>query len=341
MVKIAIVGAGYWGPNLIRNVESLPNADPEWVCDLDGSRLKRVGSQYPSIRVTTDLEEILRDRETEAVILATQAETHAELGLRILAAGKHLLVEKPMAMNTGEAEALVEKAEAEGLVLMVGHTFEYNAAVRKVRKLIEAGELGEVFYLYSQRVNLGKVRTDCNAMWNLAPHDVSIANYLVGESPAWVTASGYKFLNRELEDVVFMTIGYPQERVAHIHVSWLDPNKVRRTTIVGSKKMVVYDDMSTDAKVKVYDKGVEKVTPNGYDPVAPPFGEFQYLTRSGDVWIPKIDFHEPLHEEVSHFAACIERGEKPRTDGRNGLDVVKVLDAAQRSLENDGATIEL
>ncbi len=341
MLQVGIVGAGYWGPNLIRNVARLPNAHPRWVCDLSRSCLSRIKDQYPSTSVTEDLEDLLGDEELAAVILATPTETHAELGLRILEAGKHLMVEKPLATTVRDARMLVERAEARELVLLVGHTFEYNAAVRKVRELIESGEVGEVYYLYSQRVNLGKIRDDCNAMWSLAPHDVSIANYLIGEAPAWVSAMGHRFLGRPIEDVVFLTAGYPGGRVAHIHVSWLDPNKIRQTTIVGSKKMVVYDDMSIDAKVKIYDKGVNKADGSRTAGTAPPFGEFQYLTRTGDLSIPRIDFREPLHEEVSHFVACVEDGAAPRTGGRNGLAVVEVLEAAQASLEAGGRTVEL
>ncbi|MCP3958324.1 MAG: Gfo/Idh/MocA family oxidoreductase [bacterium] len=340
-VRIAVVGAGYWGPNLIRNVARLPQASLDCVCDQRPSRLERIRAQYPVRTVTTELNEVLADSAVDAVILATPPETHGEIGLEILESGRHLLVEKPMAMTAAEAERLVEEAAARELVLLVGHTFEFNAAVLKVRKLIAAGEIGDVYYLHSQRVNLGKVRTNCNALWSLAPHDVSIANFLFGERPLWVRASGYKFLDQELEDVVFLNLGYPQNRVAHIHVSWLDPDKVRRTTVVGSRKMIVYDDMSHDAKVKVFDKGVSKQAVTTEALEAPPFGEFVFLTHTGDVWIPKIDFAEPLHQEVAHFVACIQGREKPRTGGLNGLAVVRALEGAQESLARGGATVEL
>ncbi len=341
MFRVAVAGAGYWGPNLIRNIKSQRNARLEHICDHDPKRLERIRGLYPDTRLTLDLAEVLDDARVDAVVLATPAETHGELGLRVLRSGRHLLIEKPLALTVREAEALVEEAAARDLVLMVGHTFEYNAAVRKVRQLIEDGEIGEVYYLHSQRLNLGKVRQDCNSLWSLAPHDVSIANYLVGQPPEWVKASGYEFLQQGVEDTVFMTVGYPGRRVAHIHVSWLDPNKVRRTTVVGSRKMIVYDDMSAEAKVKVYDKGVEKAEPVAGDLQAPPFGEYQFLTRSGDIWIPKIDFGEPLQEEVSHFVACVEGRERPRTDGKNGLAVVRVLEAAQESLSRNGEQVEL
>ncbi len=341
MLKVAVVGVGYWGPNLIRNVAQLPNASLECVCDHSQARLARIGDQYPAVTLTPHLTEVLSDSRIDAMILATPAQTHAELGLRVLDAGKHLLVEKPLAMTTREAEALVEKAEAKDLVLLVGHTFEYNAAVRKVHEIIRSDEIGSVCYLYSQRVNLGQVRNDCNALWSLAPHDVSIANYLIGESPEWVRATGYQFLGHGQEDVVFMDVGYPGNRIAHIHVSWLDPNKIRRTTVVGKEKMIIYDDMSNDAKVKVYDKGVSKVQAPSGALEAPPFGEFQFLTRTGDVWIPKIDFQEPLRVEVAHFVACVEGGERPLTGGLNGLAVVKALEAAERSLASGGSPIEV
>ncbi len=341
MVGVAVVGVGYWGPNLVRNAAAVPGASLEWICDLRPERLERLRGSYPAARHTTDLEEVLASDNVGAVILATPAETHDEIGLEVLAAGKHLLVEKPLAMTVTGARALVDEAATRRLVLLVGHTFEYNAAVRKVRELIAGGEIGDLIYLHSQRVNLGQVRTGCNAMWSLAPHDISIANFLVGAPPVWVRAYGYRFLGQEHEDVVFLNIGYPDNRVAHIHVSWLDPNKVRRTTVVGSRKMVVYDEMSNDAKVRVYDKGVSRVmAPNG-DAAAPPFGEFQFLTRSGDILIPRIDFTEPLGAEVRHFIACVEGREQPLTDGRSGLAAVQVLEAAQRSLDTGGTVVEL
>lgn len=340
MVKFAVVGAGYWGPNLIRNVIANPRAQLEMVCDLDPSRLAKIKESYPGIYLTTNLEEVLAADEVEAVINATASEHHYAIGKQALESGKHLLVEKPMAMSSREAEEMVALARERGLTLMVGHTFEYNAAVRKVKALMDEGELGEIYYLYSQRVNLGRIRTDCNAMWSLAPHDVSIANFLLGESPLWVRAHGYEVLDTGREDVVFMSIGYPGNRACHIHVSWLDPNKIRKTTIVGSKKMVVYDDVSTDAKVKVYDTGVNKV-PAGALTSMENFGEFLYETRSGDVWVPKIDFKEPLREEIAHFVHCIQSGETPVSDGENGLRVVRVLEAAHRSLQDGGQVIDL
>jgi predicted dehydrogenase len=310
------------------------------VCDLDPSKLAKIKEAHPGVYLTADLEEVLAAGEVEAVINATASEHHYAIGKRILESNKHLLVEKPMAMSSREAEEMVTLARERKLTLMVGHTFEYNAAVRKVKALMDEGELGEIYYLYSQRVNLGRIRTDCNAMWSLAPHDVSISNFLLGESPLWVRAHGYELLDTGREDVVFMSIGYPGNRVCHIHVSWLDPNKVRKTTIVGSKKMVVYDDVSTNGKVLVYDTGVSKV-PAGVLSSVESFGEFLYETRTGDVWIPKIDFKEPLREEIAHFVHCIQTGETPLSDGENGLRVVRVLEAAHRSLQDGGQVIDL
>ncbi|MHC4077523.1 MAG: Gfo/Idh/MocA family protein [Planctomycetota bacterium] len=340
MIKFAVVGAGYWGPNLIRNVVANPTAQLEMVCDLDDRKLAKIKEAYPGLYVTKDLDEVLAADEIDAVINATASENHHAIGKQVLEKGKHLFVEKPMALNSRDAQEMITLARDGSLTLMVGHTFEYNAAVRKVKSLMDEGELGEIYYLYSQRVNLGRIRTDCNAMWNLAPHDISISNFLLGESPVWVRADGYQLLDTGQEDVVFMSIGYPGNRVSHIHVSWLDPNKVRKTTIVGSKKMVVYDDVSTNAKVQVYDMGVSKVS-MGVPSRLGNFGEFLYETRTGDAWFPKIDFKEPLREEIAHFVHCIQTGEPPISYGENGLRVVRVLEAAHQSIQDDGEVIDL
>jgi len=250
-------------------------------------------------------------------------------------AGKHVLVEKPLALSSGEAEELISVAERQKKVLMVGHTFEYNPAVLKIKELLGDGQIGHVYYAYSTRVNLGRVQQDLNALWSIAPHDVSILLFLLGEMPLEVSARGISHLSEGVEDVVFFTMFFPGNVLAHVHASWLDPSKVRRLTLVGSKKMVIYDDLASEGKVRVYDKGVLKAG-NGRV-----YGEFQYKLHSGDIHIPKIDMTEPLHNECAHFIDCIRQGKRPRTDGENGLRVVKVLEAVQRSLEQRGVSVEV
>ncbi len=274
----------------------------------------------------------MADAAIDAVVIASPARTHAGLVADALAAGKHVLVEKPLALATADAVALAERAERAGLVLAVGHTFEYHPAVVKMRALLEAGELGELYYLHSQRVNLGRIQRDVNALWSIGPHDVSIANYLVGSAPRWVAARGARYLHTEVEDVVFATLGYDGGVLAHLHVSWLDPSKLRRTTMVGSRRMVVFDDLDSEAKLRVYDKGADPVPLGG-------FGEYQFRLRSGDIHVPRTDLTEPLALELDHFLECVATGARPRTDGWNGVRVVATLEAAQQSLHNGGAHV--
>jgi predicted dehydrogenase len=334
-VGLAVVGAGYWGPNIVPKAAETSGASHEVVCDLDGERLRKIGRRHPDVRLVRDLDDVLRDDAVDAVIVATPAATHHELGLRVLRAGKDALIEKPLAMTTSDARALVDAAERGGRVLMTGHTFIYNAAVRLIRELVASGEIGEVLYIYSSRVNLGQVRKDVNALWNVAPHDVSIANFVLGESPRRARAVGRSFLQPDIEDVVFAVFEYPSGAIAHVHSSWLDPSKVRRTTFVGSKKMIVYDDVESEGKVKIYDKGVRRTGPDGE------YGEFQLKLHSGDIHIPRITFTEPLADECAHFVECVRTRAVPRTDGRSGLAVVAALAAAQRSLATGGAAVDV
>jgi predicted dehydrogenase len=266
-------------------------------------------------------------------VIVSPARTHAPLVAEALAAGKHVLVEKPLALSTDEAVGLAEAADRAGRVLMVGHTFEYNPAVTRMRALLEAGDLGDLWYLHSQRVNLGRIQRDINALWSIGPHDVSIANYLIGAAPRWVSARGARYLHADVEDVVFATLGYDDGVLAHLHVSWLDPSKLRRTTVVGSRRMVVFDDLDSEAKLRVYDKGA--------DPVSGGFGEFQFRLRRGDLHVPRTDLTEPLALELDHFLECCRTGARPRTDGWNGVRVVATLEAAQRSLDKGGVQIEV
>ena len=333
-LRVALIGYGYWGPNLARNFHQLPEADLVACCDLDQARLEQARRLYPGVRTTDDAAEIWSDPGVEAVVIATPARTHFRLARAALEAGKHVLLEKPLTLSSVEGQALVDLAESEGLTLRVGHVFEYNPAVRYIKSLLDNGELGEIYYLYSTRVNLGRVQSDINALWSIAPHDVSILLYLLEQMPVAVSAQGATFLNSHVEDVVFMTLAFPGGVLAHVHVSWLDPSKVRRMTLVGSRRMVVYDDVASEGKVKIYDKGVYRKGEPGY-------GEFQYRVHSGDIALPKLSMEEPLRIECAHFVECVRTGQRPQTDGRSGIRVVQILEAAQQSLDRQGANVLL
>ncbi len=335
-INVAVIGLGDWGPNVGRNLARLSDVNLYAVCDMQEEALQKIGVQYPAIRLGTDYTELLNDPNVDAVVIATPVATHYALVKECLIAGKHVLVEKPLATTFDQCDELVELADKYNKVLMVGHVFLYNAAVRKLKSIIQSGELGQIYYIYSSRLNLGRVRQDVNALWNFAPHDISIVLYLLDMMPAQVNARGFSFIQPGIEDVVFVTLNFPNGTGVNIHLSWLDPRKMRLMTVVGSEKMVIYDDVSADAKIQIYDKGVTKQPTDQSLGEFKSFGEFQLLLRAGDVLIPKIDFVEPLKLECQHFVDCIETGKKPITDGREGLRVVQVLEAAQRSLENEG-----
>jgi predicted dehydrogenase len=331
-VVMAQIGCGYWGPNLLRNLVANKKCRVKWVAEQDPGRSTYVKDNYPSVMVTDNWHAAILDSDVEAVVIATPATTHFALAKAVLEAGRHVFVEKPLAMSTDEAEELVELARDKEKKLFVGHTFIYNSAVKKVKELIDSGELGDIYYIFGQRLNLGKVRSDVNALWNLAPHDISIALYWFGEEPDHVSARGMQFLQEGIEDVVFLNLDFPSGRYAHIHVSWLDPHKVRKFVLVGSKKMLVYDDVSSDARIILYDKGIDKKTM--HKPMEPfdSFGQFQLMQRSGDIIIPHLNFREPLSTQIEHFLNCIINDTVPDTDGHEGLRVVRVLEAAQASL---------
>jgi predicted dehydrogenase len=339
MVGIAVVGAGYWGPNLIRNFAAVGKLVA--VVDRDQARLDKQRSLYPGLHFTADLQEVLENEAVQGVALATPADSHYDLAKKVLQAGKSVFVEKPLAQTVAECQDLIDLADERGVVLMVGHTFEFNAAVQYVEKCIEQNELGQIYYIYSQRLNLGVVRSDINALWNLAPHDISIALRWLKKMPVRVDARGYTYLQPGIEDVVYLNMEFEDGVAVHVHVSWLDPGKVRRMTVVGSEKMIVYDDASTEAKIQLYDKGIDRRGLDGSLGDFDSFGKFQLIQRAGDVLIPRIDFAEPLRSECQHFVECVAEGKKPLTDGENGLRVVKVLEAASRSLAAGGASIEL
>jgi len=335
-LNIGVVGAGYWGPNLIRNVSQSPNAVLHTVCDMDEHRLQKIKLDLKPLHITTDLNELLNNPEIDGVIVATPAETHHDIGMKVLAAGKHALIEKPLALSSQESHDLIAAAQDKNLILMVGHVFQYNASVLKLKEIIDSGEIGKVLYIYSTRVNLGKIRTDLNAFWNLAPHDISIINYLLDETPDRASGRGFNFLQPEqgVEDVVFAVLEYPNNTIAHIHTSWLDPNKIRRTTVVGEKKMVVYDDIG-DNRITIYDKGAAWVEDTGN------YGLHRLMTYTGDIHIPKIPAKEPLRSEIEHFFECITTGQTPVSDGHSGLGVVQVLEAVSKSIQQDGVSIEI
>ena len=337
MIKLGVIGCGYWGPNLIRNFAAQKDCQLAYISDLDEKRLGHVGMLYPGAVKTRDHEQILADPEVQAVVVATPMSTHYPLGRQVLEAGKHLFLEKPMATTSDDCRALNMLAAARGLHVMVGHTFIYTPAVRKIKTLMEAGELGEIYYVNISRVNLGIFQKDANVVWDLAPHDVAMLNHLFGADPVSVSAIGHCYVQKELgiEDVAFVTLEYPGGRLVHIHVSWLDPNKIRLCTFVGSRKMLVYDDVSPAEKIRVYDKGVD-VQPHYEN-----FGEFQLLYRSGDVFIPRLDTVEPLKAETSHFLDIVRGKVEPLSSGEHGLRVVQVLEGACRSMAENGRRVEL
>jgi predicted dehydrogenase len=340
MVNIAQVGVGYWGPNVLRNLTSFNDVNLSTVCDIDAGRASKYISLFcPGAKTVSDCTDILKDRSIEAVVITTPVRTHFDLARNLLQAGKHVLVEKPLAETAAECKELIRIAEEKNLVLMVGHVFEFNAAVRRVKEYLEAGELGELLYVYSHRLNLGRIQNDISALWSLGPHDVSIMNYWLGSEPLWIKAHGFSYINKGIADVVFATLEYPGNIGLHLHVGWLDPHKLRTITLVGSKKMLVYDDVSADTKLMIYDKGVKDL--DSYLKAPESFAEFQLQLRAGDVLIPSLKFNEPLNAECRHFVDCVKQGSRPLTDGWNGLRVVKVLEAAEKSMQNGGAAVHI
>jgi len=326
MIQVAQIGVGYWGPNLLRNLIASKRCKVTTVVDLSPERQDYVRGLYPAVKVTDRVDEVLHDPAIQAVIIATPVATHFDLAMRALSVGKHILVEKPIARSVAEVTEIGRLANEKKLVAIVGHTFLFNSAVRFVKKLIDSGELGDIRYIYSQRLNLGRIRSDVNALWNFAPHDVSIIQYwLDNPVPLSVMKRGVGYVQENVDDVVFLNIIYPNKVMANIHVSWLDPHKVRTMVVVGSKKMVVYDDVAEN-KIAIYDKGIESVAVLGH---RMDYDNQHYPTfnhRSGDLLFPKIDSKEPLKVEIDHFFDCIEKGTEPITGIDHARKVVQILE---------------
>jgi len=322
-VRVAVAGLGYWGPNLARNFDRLPGAELRWLCDGDDGARERAAAAFPDTPMTGDFDELLADPELDAVAIATPVTTHSDLAQRVLGAGKHCFVEKPLAQNSADAEQLVDAADAAGRVLMVGHLLEYHPGLEMLGDIAAAGDLGDIHYVYGNRLNLGKLRAEENALWSLGAHDVSVLLRLAGEEPYECTAVGESYMREGVEDVVFCFMRFPSGLAAHLHLSWLDPHKERRFTVVGSKKMATFDDMDVERKLTIYDKG--------FDEDFSSYGE--YIARSGEITSPRVPNEEPLRIECRHFIDCVRDGSVPRSDGASGLRVVRVLEQLQHSLD--------
>ena len=322
-MRIGVVGLGYWGPNLARNFAAIAECEVTWLCDASPDARARLERSFPTARFTGELDDLLADEQLDAVVLATPVPTHAELAVAAAEAGKHCFVEKPLATTAADAERAVAAAERAGTILMVGHLLEYHPAVARLKELIDSDELGGLYYIYGNRLNLGKLRADENALWSLGAHDVSVALHLIDEEPRECFAQGASYVREGVQDVVFCYLRFPSGVVAHLHLSWLDPHKERRITVVGERRMATFDDMLIEGKLTIYDKGFDEDTRS--------WGE--YIARSGDTFSPRIPNVEPLRVECEHFVHCVRTGETPRSDGRSGLRVVRVLEALQHSLD--------
>ncbi len=328
-IRVGIIGIGYWGPNIVRNFAAIPDVDVVAVADLRTERLNHIRLLYPGIKSTTDYQDIF-SMNLDAVAVVTPPSTHFPIGMACLREGMHTFIEKPITLNSDDARCLIKVAEEQGLTLMVGHTYEYNPAVRKVKEIVDRGELGEVFYINTERLNLGLFQADLDVIWDLAPHDISIINYILGLDPVRVSARGGDCIFKDKHDIAFIYMEYPEQVIAHIHVSWLNPCKVRRITVVGSKKMLVYDDIESLEKIRIYDIGVE------YPPYTNSYGDFHCSYRYGDIVIPHIQFAEPLRVECQHFIDCVRNPSlTPISSGYSGLKVVSVIEAACNSLKKN------
>jgi predicted dehydrogenase len=327
VLRVGVAGLGYWGPNLARNLAAIAGCELAWLCDPSPEARERQARSFPGARVTGELDDLLGDGQLDAVLLATPVSTHAQLAAAVAEAGKHCFVEKPLATTAADAERAVAAAERAGTTLMVGHLLEYHPAVTRLKELIDGEELGALRYVYGNRLNLGKLRSDENALWSLGAHDVSVVLHLIGEEPQECVAHGASYVREGVQDVVFCYLRFPSGIVAHLHLSWLDPHKERRLTVVGARRMATFDDMLIEGKLAIYDKG--------FDEDARSWGE--YITRSGDIFSPRVPNAEPLRLECEHFLECIRTGATPRSDGHSGLRVVRVLERLQQSLDGQAA----
>jgi predicted dehydrogenase len=334
-LKVGVVGCGYWGPNLIRNFRALADCKLSIMCDVSEERLRHLRMLYPEVETTTDFSHMLNGAGIDAVAIATSVRLHFPMAKASLLAGKHTFIEKPMAASAAECEELVEIAERKGLILMVGHTFLYSPAVRKIKEIVEWGDLGDIRYICARRLNLGLYQKDINVAWDLAPHDISIILHIMEELPLSVNCQGSAHVTPGIEDVTMMCLNFRNNRSAIIHSSWLDPRKTREMTIVGSKRMIVYDDIAAIEKLKIYDARVER--PPHYDT----FGEFHYAYHYGDMYVPYIKQEEPLRSECQHFLDCIRESISPLTDGKRGLELVRILEASSQSLKQGGGAVQL
>jgi predicted dehydrogenase len=337
VTSIGVIGCGYWGPNLLRNFAENESAALRWMCDVDTLRLETLGRRYPSAQTTTDCNQLFDDPQVDAIVIATPVSTHFNFARAALRAGKHVLVEKPFTANVAEAEQLIELAERERLTLMVDHTFIYTGAVRKIKEIVKSGELGELLYFDSVRINLGLFQRDINVVWDLAPHDLAIMDFIIDRRPLSVTATGSCHIERGIENIAYVMFRFPEEFIAHFHFNWLSPVKIRRTLIAGSRKMVVYDDIEPTEKIRVYDKGVL------VEEAANKEAAYRTLVsyRTGDVWVPRLDSTEALHYVCQEFLDSIKEKRRPLTDGHSGLRVVRLLEAAQASMNQQGHPVEI
>jgi predicted dehydrogenase len=326
-ISVGVVGLGYWGPNLARNLAAIPGCEVSWLCDASEEARAKLERSFPGARSTDVIGDLLDDAQLDAVVLATPVPTHAELSVAVAESGKHCFVEKPLATTAADAQRAVAAAESAQRTLMVGHLLEYHPAVARLKELIDGDELGELYYIYGNRLNLGKLRADENALWSLGAHDVSVALHLIGEEPEECLAHGASYVREGVQDVVFCYLRFPSGIVAHLHLSWLDPHKERRLTVVGARRMATFDDMQIEGKLTIYDKGFDEDTRS--------WGE--YIARSGDTFSPRIPNVEPLRIECEHFIHCVRTGETPCSDGHSGLRVVRVLERLQQSLDEQGA----
>lgn len=335
MIRIGVIGYGYWGPNLVRNFNEVPGARVDFVADLRPDRLAKASSRYPSLKLATDFREVLSDATLDAVAIATPLSTHFDLAMAAMRAGKHVLIEKPMASTSDQALALIEEADRRGLVLMVDHTFVYTSAVEKIHELTRSGELGDIYYYDSVRINLGLFQHDANVLWDLAVHDLSIMDYVLPQTPVAVSATGLAHVPGEPENIAYLTMFFDGSLIGHVHVNWLAPVKVRRTLLGGSRRMVVFDDLEASEKIKVYDRGIS------LNPSSENIYQMLVGYRTGDMWAPQLALTEALTTEARHFIDCLNDGGVPRTDGHAGLRVVRLLEAASQSMAHQGRPVSL